>query len=88
MGCNSNYRRREVSELTPCNYCSFKRIKRRAKQDNNTVTLRYGFMGGKDCFVHPPDVVITPEIAKDENHPLHKQYFVAWFMELPDHCCC
>ncbi len=62
-----------MSELTQCNYCSLKSIKRRAKEKNQKVVLKPAkkgkyYMGGQDVFVNGE--------------------FVAWFMELSNRCCC
>jgi hypothetical protein len=64
-----------VSDLTPCNYCNYKDIKRRYKgQDILKVP---GWHKGVDILVVP----------KGEE-PDREKHFIAWFMELPDHCCC
>lgn len=70
-----------MSELTQCNYCSLKNIKRHAKREGKVVTLRPAkrekyYMGGLDVFVHPKGVVPT------------QKHFKAWFMELGNSCCC
>lgn len=63
-----------MSELTPCNYCSLRVIKARAKKDGEKVTL-----------ARPKDkemadlMEVAVSIDGEE---------VAWFMELTDHCVC
>jgi len=73
----------------PCNYCSFQKIKSRAKADKKKVTVlrdaRWG-MGGVNIYVHPPKVDVSK--LSDGEDGERRQYFVAWFMELPSHCCC
>ena len=72
-----------MSELTPCNYCSLRRIREHAKEDNLKVTLiPSSFMEGTDVYVHPKDVKIK---ALDNTR---EQFFEAWLMEIPNKCCC
>ena len=40
-----------MSELTPCNYCSLKRIRERAKRDKLKVSLRQGWRNGIDVYI-------------------------------------
>jgi sugar phosphate isomerase/epimerase len=65
-----------MSELTPCNYCSLKTIKRRAEKHGLKVTV----IGGT-VYAHPPDVT---EPAKAEGD----KYWTAWMMEITDYCVC
>jgi len=69
-----------------CNYCTLRRIKKKAWNKKQRVTKLTGFMGGIEVFVHPPDVVIEVG-AKEEHHPQHK-YWVCWLMAIGDHCTC
>ena len=73
----------------PCNHCVLKGIKRRAKAAGKEVTVR-----SNNVYVHPPDVdpkkpkpvgdgEICSTLDLGEN-----EYFVAWLMSIPDHCCC
>ena len=56
-----------MSDLTPCNRCTYSRITKAAEQARQDVELRNQdglmvvYVGGK---------------------------WIAWFMELPDRCCC
>lgn len=61
-----------MSELTPCNYCTYNRIKRREERVGNAVILE-----GHDLYVVPTG----DKLDKKKHH-------VAWFMELTDYCCC
>lgn len=74
--------------MSLCNYCALEDIKRRAKETNKKVTVRdnakWG-MGGVNVYMHPSDVRLSNVI---EDSKIHDKYFVAWFMELPNHCCC
>ena len=71
-----------------CNYCAFKKIRRRAKKENTMVTIIPTYnpeiqtqdMKGINVYVHPEDMDIT-----DENKD---RYFDTWFMDLPDKCAC
>ena len=74
-----------MSELTQCNYCLLKHIKKRAKEKRMKVTVRatnWG-LGGFDVFMHPKDIVIDPKNVEQRN-----QYFQSWMMEITDHCVC
>lgn len=65
-----------MSEMTRCNYCDWQSMKRRGHR------------------------IATPEERVKLDKGVHKMFrsgvvvvdqkgkFVAWFMELPDHCCC
>lgn len=69
--------------MKDCNYCTFQRIKKRAKKEGKKVTIRKasGPLGGVDIFVHPTGI-------KPEGFLSRAEYFEAWFMELPDKCAC
>jgi len=67
-----------MSELTSCNYCNLKRIKARAKNEHKKVKVVPVSYGGKlKTFSYMGGVDVLIDNKK-----------VAWFMELPDHCCC
>ncbi len=68
-----------MSELTPCNYCNLRSIKRRAEANNQQVTL----LNGQDVYVHPKAVDI-----KSLPHDQREQYWRAWLMAITDHCVC
>jgi len=74
-----------MSDLTRCNYCNLKSIKRRAKSKGLVVTKRSGDfgLGGMDVFVHPKEIKICvgDKVQRDK-------YFVSWLMEIPKYCCC
>lgn len=68
-----------MSSLTPCNYCSLNRIKWRiSKEIGGLVTAPGNFGLGGTSYHH---VLTTDEEPSEDN-------FVAWFMELTDHCVC
>lgn len=71
-----------MSELTPCNFCTLRGI-RRHLPPGKKVVLRPEALGGlKDgvaCYVVDADV---PD--EDVSGP----GWVSWFMELSDECCC
>ena len=71
-----------MSELTSCNYCNLQRYKRQAKEQNARLYLR-----GQDVFIVPKgqklDMTVDP---KTGNHTSGQ--WVAWLMEITDHCVC
>jgi len=69
-----------------CNYCKFNSIGRRAQKEGKMVTkLRCTktSLGGVNIYVHPDNISVT-DLPEEER----EQYFVAWYMSLPDFCCC
>jgi hypothetical protein len=67
-----------MSDLTSCNYCTLKRIRKDAKENGKIVVLKAsGFMGGIDVFV----------LKRGEKLD-RKEHFCAWLMEIPDRCVC
>lgn len=78
-----------MSELTQCNYCSLQHYHSEAKAKQLKVTVlpdaKFG-LGGVNVYVHPKDVSIK-ELSGGEDGE-RKQYRQAWFMELPERCCC
>jgi hypothetical protein len=72
-----------MSELTPCNYCSLRNIRRRAERKGLNVTLRHEG-SGTTVYIHPSDVTEFP--LREDGEP--DEYFAAWFMALTDHCVC
>lgn len=68
-----------MSELTPCNFCNLRSIRRYALKRGKEVTMlpSTSELGGIDVYVHPPDTEINTE-----------KHFNAWFMALTDYCCC
>lgn len=67
-----------------CNYCHLKSIRERAKKQGSRVYLRAG-MGGIDVFVVPKGEKLDTSVNEKGEHG--KQW-VAWMMEIPDHCVC
>lgn len=62
-----------MSDLTFCNYCNMEAIKARAKKVDRKVEVR---PAKEDvCYLGGTDVFVDGK-------------FVAWFMTLPDYCCC
>ncbi len=79
-----------MSDLTQCNYCSLKGIRRRAKKDGNKVHTKRNSVwcnGGVNIYVAPSDE-LTPKGGIVEDSEFHKAYWVSWFMELSDGCVC
>lgn len=77
-----------MSELTKCNFCDLTRIKEEAKENKEVVTVvpskgKIGSLGGVEVYVHPRDVFIEG-LTKSQA----KRYWVAWMMEVTDHCVC
>lgn len=73
-----------MSELTPCNYCTLRRLRSSAESQGKVVTLRRGSTVPTDeSFPHSISVYVhRPDEEPAEGH------FSAWFAELTDHCCC
>ncbi len=67
-----------MSELTSCNYCNYKRIKARRKEQEGRIVTASGDFGLGGINIH---FVKTGDKPSEDN-------FVAWFMELTDHCVC
>lgn len=61
-----------MSELTSCNYCDLQAIKRRARAEGKTVTIKsepfHTWSSGKRILVDGKEV--------------------AWMAKIPEHCCC
>jgi len=90
-----------MSELTQCNFCSYRDIKIRAKARGMKVVKcpNMGY-GGYDILVVPKNVSVpkdTDEIASEveflagaesERKSFRDKYFAAWFMELTNSCVC
>jgi len=65
--------------MARCNYCNFVSIREEHKNSDKTVTLT----PDNHVYVHPKEIIIA-DLSKEER----EKYFVAWFMELPNYCCC
>lgn len=72
-----------------CNYCRLKRLKEKAKKNGMKVTLKTGWRGGRDVFVHPKEVN-PPKGFKHtpDSKEGFDQYFIAWMLEIGKHCEC
>ena len=68
-----------MSENTPCNIDTLKRIKEDAYKRNARVYIRSGYMGGNDIYVVPKGEKLDTSIDKKGNHG--KQW-VAWMWEI------
>lgn len=72
-----------MSELTRCNYCSLKEL-RRNKPKGSRIHLRVSsFMGGVDVFVVPQGEKLDKRSPDDGGG-----HWRRWFMELGDRCGC
>jgi len=75
-----------MSELTPCNYCTLRRIRERAKVSGVRVTVlrdaKWG-LGGVNVYVHPVKVNVRKLREYDRG-----KYRAAWFMEVGQSCEC
>lgn len=75
-----------MSDFTTCNYCNYQHMKVGAKIIGCRLVIRSSehSMGGIDVY----------RLDKGERMPKiidkkwHDAHFVAWFMELTNHCCC
>ena len=78
-----------MSQLTQCNYCSLKQYKSKARKNNQAIRLvdNPGVIKGIDVLISPKGLRL-PRLGSDERDAFIKRYFVAWFMELGDHCEC
>jgi hypothetical protein len=76
-----------MSELTKCNYCDLKSIRRRARARGEKIVVvgqtayRIPKSMSKRDFMKLPTGSVDARTGKGK-------YFVAWFMAIPDHCCC
>jgi len=79
-----------MSELTQCNYCSLRDVKRQAAHVGKHVHIKRdynGELGGVDVYVTPVSVDL-PEGEIPRASEFFQQYWVAWFMEVTKSCCC
>ena len=77
-----------MSELTTCNFCSLKDMKRNMPPGHRLVkrhNATWG-MGGINIYVVPLDVEV-PQVVVDGDE-FHKAYWNRWFMELSTRCVC
>lgn len=85
-----------MSELTSCNYCNLRNIRKIAKEQNKRVILvASSFMGGTEVFA-VPKYVTAAQVREwkgvSESQPnggyMYRKYHVSWMMEIPSQCCC
>lgn len=62
-----------------CNLCSLKSIKKKRKGTGVRILQRLDT--GK---MHGTNIYAVPKGEKLD----HDKHFIAWFMEIPNHCCC
>jgi len=78
-----------MSELTTCNYCNLKNIKREAKAVGKKVTIlddaEWGLCG-RNIYVHPPEINIR--LMKGGEDGPRSKYRIAWMKEISKICCC
>ena len=78
-----------MGDLTSCNLCKLRAIRRRAKEAGKVVTVlpdaTWG-MGGVNVYVHPKSVDVR-ELPGGEDGP-RAEYRVSWMMEIPERCEC
>jgi hypothetical protein len=80
-----------MSELTECNFCTLRGMKRRAKaQGKRVITLPgrltdAGLPRGIDVYTVPPGVSKHDLKTRAD---LRERYGGSWFMALTDSCCC
>lgn len=82
-----------MGELTSCNYCKLRDMKRRAKANGERVVTmtasqrddRLKLPIGIDVFTIPPGVS-KHDLSRSPE--LRKKYWNSWFMALTDRCCC
>jgi len=82
--------------MTPCNYCSLQRIRKRAKQNGmKVVKMPSRFMGGVEVFVVPPEITskqirtwAAPSDELPNGDENWQKYHRAWLMSVSKSCCC
>lgn len=77
-----------MSELTPCNFCSLRRIRKHWK-GKAKIVLRdatdFKSLGGTNVFAVPPGEKLDESTDKNGNHG---KQFVAWMMDISNECVC
>lgn len=74
--------------MSDCNFCTLQRMRRGLAKGKRLTVLAdatWG-MGGVHVYIHPEEVDIR-KLEGGEDGPRSK-YRSAWFMELPERCCC
>lgn len=84
-----------MSEYTKCNYCVLKSLRRHAKSSGEKIVLvgktayRIPKEMNESDFMKLRDEPFDSDPLSEPNRDVgESKYFVAWFMDLPDHCCC
>jgi hypothetical protein len=72
-----------MSELTMCNYCRLKEIKKQAKKDKMKVVINH-LVCGIDIYVVPKGIKIPTYFDRN----FRVEYFKSWMMEISDSCVC
>jgi len=76
--------------MTDCNLCQLNAIKRKHKQSGMRVMVRKSerktdSLGGFDIFVMPRGISLP---YTDIPVEYHENYWVCWFMSIPERCAC
>lgn len=76
-----------MSSITKCNYCKLRTLRRRAKASGEKIVLV-----GNTAYRIPQrmskrDFLKLP-VGTPDNRVGRSKYWVAWFMEITNHCCC
>ena len=78
-----------MGELTRCNFCSLKDIRKRAKEKGGKISIlndaRWG-MGGKNVYRHPEGINIRNLPGGEDGE--RAKYRIAWMGEIPNSCQC
>ena len=76
--------------MSTCNYCTFRRIRKSAKEKGFKVTIlndaKWHPGGGKNVYVHPRNIQIHKLGGGEDGE--REKYRVAWMMEIPETCQC
>ena len=76
-----------------CNYCNFELMKRHARQDGERLLVVPTdpavphYMGGVEVYRFPKSMWTVSQFKKLPMEA-RKNWWVCWFMTLPNHCCC
>jgi len=76
-----------MSELTQCNYCSLKAIRKKAEASGKKVTILQDAvwgLGGSNVYLHPSNINIY-DLGDEEKHA---KYRIAWMQEIGYQCSC
>jgi len=76
-----------------CNYCEFESMKRHARQDKQHLFVEptspciKHYMGGVEVYRFPKSMWTVAQFKKLPPET-KKDWWVCWYMNLSDHCCC